>query len=75
MVELNRLSEAKKAYLKAIDLNPWYSAPYNNLGDLLFHKYRNTEESLVNLNMALKLNPDFIEARNNKGSIYISKNI
>jgi tetratricopeptide (TPR) repeat protein len=74
LAELNRLSEAKKAYLKAIDLNSWYSAPYNNLGDLLFHKYRNTEESLVALNMALKLNPDFIEARNNKGSIYISKN-
>lgn len=65
--EWNRLEDAGKAYERAIEIQPGYSKPYHNLGDLLLTQRQDVESALFYIKEALRLEPDFIQARLNLG--------
>lgn len=62
---------ARKAYLKAIALNPGYARAWNNLGAVQ-DELGNTQEALAAFRMAVKLKEDYALAWLNLGSACIN---
>ena len=53
-----------KYFYRALKLNPGSAEINNNLGVALFYKGNNAE-ALAHFKEALKIDPDFMDARNN----------
>lgn len=72
--DLNNDALASKYYRKAIDVNPKFHWPHNNLGVLYsrqFSKYKEAEEAYKE---AIRLKPDFVMGYYNLGVLYFSNN-
>ena len=59
-------------YNKAIQLNPNYSAAYNNRGVAWGNK-GDLDKALADLNKAIQLNPNYAAAYNNRGAVWGKK--
>jgi tetratricopeptide (TPR) repeat protein len=63
---------AKKAYLKAIEINPRYAAAYANLATVLGAEGK-VDEAIANARKAIELDPKHAEARFNLSAFLIAK--
>jgi tetratricopeptide (TPR) repeat protein len=70
-IRRERKEEALSWYRKAIDADPNYLEPLNNLGALLLEDDR-TEEATEALNKALRINPNYAEAVCNTGGVHLA---
>ena len=61
------MDEAIACYNKAIELDPKYAMPHNNLGIALDDKGR-TDEAIVSFTKAIELDPKFAMAHDNLGN-------
>ena len=66
---LGEIELAIKAYSDAIELNPHYSAAYNNRGVVYANKGE-YDLAIRDFNTAIELNPNDFFAYNNRGNTY-----
>ena len=66
---LGKTESAIKAYSDAIELNPHYSAAYNNRG-VVYVDIGEYNLAIRDFNMAIELNPNDFFAYNNRGNAY-----
>ena len=66
---LGEIEAAIKAYSDAIELNPHYSAAYNNRG-VVYVDIGEYNLAIKDFNMAIELNPNDFFAYNNRGNTY-----
>ena len=66
---LGEIESAIKAYSDAIELNPRYSAAYNNRG-VVYFDIGEYNRAIKDFNMAIELNPNDFFAYNNRGNTY-----
>jgi tetratricopeptide (TPR) repeat protein len=66
--DLKKFPEAIKAFQRAVELNPANAAGHYNLANCLKNSDK-LKESLAEYDLALKLNPNYKEALNNKGTV------
>ena len=66
---LGQIESAIKAYSDAIELNPHYSAAYNNRG-VVYVDIGEYNLAIRDFNMAIELNPNDFFAYNNRGNTY-----
>ena len=69
LMGLKEIEEAIKAYSDAIELNPRYSAAYNNRG-VVYVDIGEYNRALKDFNTAIELNPNDFFAYNNRGNAY-----
>ena len=69
LMGLKKTEEAIKAYSDIIELNPHYSAAYNNRGVVYANKGE-YNRAIRDFNIALELNPNDSFAYNNRGNAY-----
>ena len=69
---MGRFEEAKKSYLRAIELKPDSAELCNDLGGVL-SRLKENSEALKAYREALKLRPNFAPALNNIGVIYLDE--
>ena len=69
LMGLKKTEEAIKAYSDIIELNPHYSAAYNNRGVVYANKGE-YNRAVRDFNIALELNPNDSFAYNNRGNAY-----
>ncbi len=69
---MGRFEEAKKSYLRAIELKPDSAELCNDLGGVL-SRLKENSEALKAYRAALKLRPNFAPALNNIGVIYLDE--
>ncbi len=62
-------SEAEQHFVEALKIDPFSSAAHYQFGLLLLSQ-RKTEDAIVHLEDAVRLNPDFVLARHLLGAIY-----
>ena len=70
----NRLSEAKKAYIQAINLHSTFTEASNNLG-VIFQQEGKFDDAAACFLRTLALNPDYADAWYNLGNTYKLKHI
>lgn len=70
--EAGRLDESITAYLKAIELDKFYSDPLSNIA-VAYSLKEDTDKAIEALRSALVLCPNYPEALNNLGTLYIKK--
>jgi len=70
--DLGNCKGALESYSEAIRLNPDYPQSYNNKAFTYMHMGE-YDEALYELNMALSVNPNYINALMNRGDIYRDK--
>lgn len=56
----NDLPEAERLYKSATEIDPFFYAPFNNLGNVQFRRGK-TADAVLNWQHALALKPDFVE--------------
>ena len=66
---LGKIEAALKAYSDAIELNPRYSAAYNNRG-VVYVDIGEYNRAIKDFNTAIELNPNDFFAYNNRGNTY-----
>ncbi len=66
------LIEAKKHYLTALRINPFYPEAYNNLGNVLSEEGK-LDEAKEQYTRALQLNSIYTKALNNLGSVFFKE--
>ena len=66
---LGKIESAIKAYSDAIELNPRYSAAYNNRG-VVYVDIGEYNRAIKDFNTAIELNPNDFFAYNNRGNTY-----
>ena len=69
LMRLEKIEEAIKAYSDVIELNPHYSAAYNNRGVIYAHRDE-YDLAIRDFSTALELNPNDFFAYNNRGNAY-----
>ena len=69
LMGLEKIEEAIKAYSDVIELNPHYSAAYNNRGVIYAHRDE-YDLAIRDFSTALELNPNDFFAYNNRGNAY-----
>lgn len=69
LMVLREIEEAIKAYSDVIELNPGYSAAYNNRGVVYANKGE-YDLAIRDFSTALELNPNDFFAYNNRGNVY-----
>ena len=69
LMVLGKIEEAIKAYSEVIELNPHYSAAYNNRGVIYAHRDE-YDLAIRDFSTALELNPNDFFAYNNRGNAY-----
>ncbi|MYA71879.1 tetratricopeptide repeat protein [Candidatus Poribacteria bacterium] len=69
LMVLRKIEEAIKAYSDVIELNPHYSAAYNNRGVVYTNKGE-YDLAIRDFNIAIDLNPNDSFAYNNRGNAY-----
>ncbi|MDE0316547.1 MAG: tetratricopeptide repeat protein, partial [Candidatus Poribacteria bacterium] len=69
LMGLRKTEEAIKAYSDVIELNPHYSAAYNNRG-VVYVDIGEYNRAIKDFNTAIELNPNDFFAYNNRGNTY-----
>lgn len=69
LMGLGKIESAIKAYSDAIELNPRYSAAYNNRG-VVYVDIGEYNRAIKDFNTAIELNPNDFFAYNNRGNTY-----
>lgn len=65
----NQNQKAIECYIKALEINPWFTEAWNNVG-FIFQKSGNYKIALLSYDKALNINPNFTIAQQNKLQIY-----
>ena len=71
ILKQGRLNEAKRLFLEALVINPYYEEALNNIG-IIYYRERKYNEAIDYYLKALKVNPEFSGAHNNLGVAMIS---
>ena len=74
LAELRRFEECVASYDKAIELKTDYAAAYGNRGHILLAYLNDPEGALIFFEVALGLQPDFVETYINQGQAYSNLN-
>lgn len=69
LAKAGEMQKSEEAFLKAIELNPYYAKSYHNLGILQAAQQR-TKEAIKNLEKLIELEPNIAEHYCNLGIIY-----
>ncbi len=70
--ESGRIDESIKSYLRAIELDKYYSDPLSNLA-VAYSLKDETDKAIESLKAAINLCPSYPEALNNLGTLFIKK--
>ena len=65
------INEAKRAYKKAVNIDPYFATAYNKIGELDLYKNSDLQSATMNFLKAIQYNPDHIFAMHNMANIAI----
>jgi len=65
------INEAKRAYKKAVNIDPYFATAYNKIGELELYKNSDLQSATMNFLKAIQYNPDHVFAMHNMANIAI----
>ena len=65
------INESKRAYKKAVNIDPYFATAYNKIGELELYKNSDLQSATMNFLKAIQYNPDHVFAMHNMANIAI----